>query len=151
MDSKYTAKHLLDILPHRFPFLLVDRVLSLSETEAVAVKNVTFNEPFFQGHFPEAPIMPGVLIVEAMAQLGGVFTSTYHDPKISQGYLTGMERVRFRKPVHPGDQLRLHIKLLKKRGQVYRFQGTAYVDEDLVCEAEILIIVRETLNAGELL
>lgn len=150
MAHEWNVQEVLSVLPHRYPFLMIDRVISVSENEAVALKNVSINEPFFQGHFPDEPIMPGVLIVEALAQLGGIFAFKYQKAESGRGYFMGMDKVRFRKPVYPGDQIRLHVKLLKRKGSVYRFEGIAYVGESVVCEAELLIIVRETLGDQEL-
>ncbi len=131
------ANAILNILPHRYPFLLVDRVVSIEEGRAVAIKNVTINEPFFQGHFPGQPIMPGVLILEALAQVGGVLA--FQTAKEAENHLViflGIDRAKFRKPVIPGDQLRLEVTLLHKRHPYWRLRGEAYVDDVLVCEME---------------
>jgi beta-hydroxyacyl-ACP dehydratase FabZ len=136
---------ILDTLPHRYPFLLVDRITEMeADRRIVGIKNVTINEPYFQGHFPGRPIMPGVLILEALAQAGGVlafksFTTTSR-PVV---YLTGVEGAKFRKPVVPGDQLRFEIEVLKKRPPFWKMQGRAYVGDDLVCEAELTAMVTE--------
>jgi 3-hydroxyacyl-[acyl-carrier-protein] dehydratase len=130
---------IMQILPHRYPFLLIDRVVELVRMQRiVAIKNVTINEPFFQGHFPTYPIMPGVLIVEAMAQAGGALLLTEvpdRDDKLM--VFTGIDEARFRAPVVPGDQVRIEVEVLKwsRRGATMR--GNAYVDGKLVCEAEI--------------
>jgi 3-hydroxyacyl-[acyl-carrier-protein] dehydratase len=130
---------IMQILPHRYPFLLIDRVVELVRMHRiVAIKNVTINEPFFQGHFPTYPIMPGVLIVEAMAQAGGALLLTEvpdRDDKLM--VFTGIDEARFRAPVVPGDQVRIELEVLKwsRRGATMR--GNAYVDGKLVCEAEI--------------
>jgi beta-hydroxyacyl-ACP dehydratase FabZ len=128
-------------LPHRYPFLLVDRVIRLVPgEEIVALKNVTFNEPFFQGHFPVKPVMPGVLIVEALAQAGGLLASESRGPE-KRGeiiYFMGMDAVRFRKPVVPGDQLTLEAKVLKMRSRVAKMAGRALVNDQLVAEAELM-------------
>ncbi|PLX96533.1 MAG: 3-hydroxyacyl-[acyl-carrier-protein] dehydratase FabZ [Desulfuromonas sp.] len=133
------ATEVMKRLPHRYPFLLVDGIESFTENESiVGVKNVTINEPFFQGHFPGHPIMPGVLIVEAMAQVGGLFASLNDeigDNKVT--YFTGIDRVKFRKPVVPGDVLRMELTLLKCRRGIYQFAGKAYVGDSLVTEAEL--------------
>ncbi|NLI80076.1 MAG: 3-hydroxyacyl-ACP dehydratase FabZ [Deltaproteobacteria bacterium] len=139
------AKDLLDILrilPHRYPFLLLDAILEETTETIVGLKNVTFNEPFFQGHFPGHPIMPGVLIVEAMAQAGGIlaFSHLEHTEK-NLVYFMGLDGVRFRKPVRPGDQLILKLKLLKRRGPVFKMKGEAYVKDQLVAEAELMATV----------
>ena len=136
---------ILNTLPHRYPFLLVDRITEMEENRRiVGVKNVTINEPFFQGHFPGRPIMPGVLILEAMAQVGGVLAfksvTTTSRPVV---YLTGVESAKFRKPVVPGDQVRFEIEVLKKRPPFWKMQGRAYVGDDLVCEAELTAMVTE--------
>lgn len=129
----------MNCLPHRYPFLLVDGIESFSENESiVGIKNVSINEPFFQGHFPGHPIMPGVLIVEAMAQVGGVFASLNDGiGKDKVTYFTGIDRVKFRKPVVPGDVLRMVLTLVKCRRGIYQFVGKAYVGETLVTEAEL--------------
>ncbi|OGW67116.1 MAG: 3-hydroxyacyl-[acyl-carrier-protein] dehydratase FabZ [Nitrospirae bacterium RIFCSPLOWO2_02_FULL_62_14] len=148
--SGFDIGTILNTLPHRYPFLLVDRIAELEENRRiVGIKNVTVNEPFFQGHFPGRPIMPGVLILEAMAQVGGVlafksFTATSR-PVV---YLTGVEHAKFRKPVVPGDQIRFEIEVLKKRPPFWKMQGKAYVGDDLVCEAELTAMVTEEKAEG---
>jgi beta-hydroxyacyl-ACP dehydratase FabZ len=127
------------ILPHRYPFLLVDRVIELVPMErVVGIKNVTQNEPFFPGHFPGHPIMPGVLVIEAMAQTGGIMLmnnqATAGDKLM---YFTGIESAKFRKPVRPGDQLRIEMQMLKFRAPLCRMTGRALVDGQVVCEAEL--------------
>jgi 3-hydroxyacyl-[acyl-carrier-protein] dehydratase len=130
---------ILRILPHRFPFLLIDRVLDLTRKERiVAIKNVTINEPFFAGHFPEMPIMPGVLIVEAIAQAGGALLLTeVEDRHDKLMVFTGIERARFRRPVVPGDQLRIEVEVKAWRRTAVRMEGTAYVGEKKVAEATV--------------
>jgi 3-hydroxyacyl-[acyl-carrier-protein] dehydratase len=125
------------ILPHRFPFLLIDRVVDLTRRERiVAIKNITINEPFFAGHFPGLPVMPGVLIVEAMAQAGGVLLYTEVEDRESKLVLfTGIERARFRRPVVPGDQLRIEVVVKVWRGNAGRMEGSAYVGDTLAAEA----------------
>ncbi|HUI84612.1 MAG TPA: 3-hydroxyacyl-ACP dehydratase FabZ [Candidatus Binatia bacterium] len=130
---------ILGLLPHRYPMLLLDRVVEVVRAKRiVAIKNVTFNEPFFNGHFPGYPIMPGVLIVEAMAQAGAALLFTEvterHDKLL---VFTGIERARFRRPVVPGDQLRIEVDVLAYRGTAGRLQGKAYVDGKLACEAVV--------------
>jgi beta-hydroxyacyl-ACP dehydratase FabZ len=148
--SKVEQVEIQGLLPHRYPFLLVDRVKELEPgRRIVAIKNVTINEPFFQGHFPGRPIMPGVLILEAMAQAGGVLVFKSGE---SSGkpvvYLTGIEEARFRRPVVPGDQLRFEIDVLKKRPPFWKMQGKAFVEDEMVCEAVVTAMVTEE-KAGE--
>ena len=141
MEKVYDIKTILQKLPHRYPFLLVDRVIELvKEQRIVALKNVTINEPFFQGHFPRTPIMPGVLIVEAMGQAGGVLVSQSLTTEI-QGqliYFMGFDKVRFRKPVVPGDQLFLELEMLKLRSRAVKMAGVAKVDGNIVAEATLM-------------
>jgi beta-hydroxyacyl-ACP dehydratase FabZ len=132
-------------LPHRYPFLLVDRVQELEPgRRIVGIKNVTVNEPFFQGHFPDRPIMPGVLIIEALAQVGGVLAFKSAPPAGQPVvYLTGVDKAKFRKPVVPGDRLRFEVEVLKQRPPFWKMHGKAYVDSNLVCEAELTAMVTE--------
>jgi UDP-3-O-[3-hydroxymyristoyl] N-acetylglucosamine deacetylase / 3-hydroxyacyl-[acyl-carrier-protein] dehydratase len=131
---------ILDVIPHRYPFLLVDRILEVEGTKRiVGIKNVTINEPFFQGHFPGHPIMPGVLIIEAMAQVGGMLLlGTIEDPDQKVVYFMSLDNVKFRRPVLPGDQLRCELEMLQNRGRTCRMKGMAYVDGNVVCEAEMM-------------
>ncbi len=147
----FGPKEIQEILPHRYPFLLVDRILDLElGKRVVGIKNVTINEPFFQGHFPGHPIMPGVLILEAMAQVGGFLLmrslDTRGEKKIM--YFTGIDKARFRRPVVPGDQLRFELELLQLRRQVCRMRGEASVEGKLVAEAELSSIVVDRDPAG---
>jgi len=130
---------LMNLLPHRYPMLLLDRVIEMVRGKRiVAIKNVTINEPFFAGHFPDYPIMPGVLIVEAMAQAGAALLFTeVTDREGKLLVFTGIERARFRRPVTPGDQLRIEVDVLAFRGTAGRLQGKAYVDGKLACEAVV--------------
>ncbi len=141
---------ILKILPHRYPFLLVDRVIEFTPGERlVAIKNVSFNEPHFQGHFPDNPVMPGVLILEAMAQAGALFAG-YTDVESVAGrlvYFMTIDRVRFRKPVIPGDQLRLVLTLARRRKDIWRFDGKAYTGEDLAAEALLMAMTRDAKEA----
>jgi UDP-3-O-[3-hydroxymyristoyl] N-acetylglucosamine deacetylase / 3-hydroxyacyl-[acyl-carrier-protein] dehydratase len=133
-------ERILSVLPHRYPFLLVDRILEIDgATRIVGLKNVTINEPFFQGHFPGHPIMPGVLIVEAMAQVGGcLMLGTMERSETKVVYFMALDRVRFRRPVRPGDQLRLEVEVLQVRGPTCRMKGVATVDGKVAAEAEMM-------------
>lgn len=127
------------IIPHRYPFLLVDRIIEIEPMKrAVGIKSVTGNESFFQGHFPGQPVMPGVLILEAMAQVGGVAMLYPEENRGKLAMFAGMERVKFRKPVVPGDQLRMVSELIKVRGTMGKLWGEAYVDGQVVAEGEFL-------------
>lgn len=131
---------ILQVLPHRYPFLLVDRILEYEkEKRIVGIKNVTINEPFFQGHFPGRPIMPGVLIIEAMTQMGGVLLLRDHELR-EKGlvYLVGIDHAKFRRTVLPGDQLRIVVDVLRYKHTICKMRGEAFVDGNLVAEAEIL-------------
>lgn len=132
---------IMSYLPHRYPFLLVDRIIDVQSGKSITgIKNVTFNEPFFQGHFPGQPIMPGVLIIEAMAQVAGIFAfSSGVEGKVV--YFMSIEKAKFRRPVVPGDQLRLEIKVLQQRGNVWKFSGAATVDGKLASEADFTAMV----------
>jgi 3-hydroxyacyl-[acyl-carrier-protein] dehydratase len=138
-----TINEIMKHLPHRYPFLLVDRIVELEPgVRALGIKNVTINEPFFQGHFPDQPIMPGVLIIEAMAQVAGVmaFRSGVEGNSV---YFMSIDNAKFRRPVVPGDQVRMEIKVLKQRGNVWKFSGVATVDEKMVSEAEFTAMVTD--------
>lgn len=141
----YTVEDILQVLPHRYPFLLVDRILEIEEGKRiVGLKNVTINEPFFQGHFPGHPIMPGVLIIEAMAQVGGMLLMrSIEDPSSKVVYFMSLDNVKFRRPVKPGDQLRLELEVLQMRGTMSKMRGVAYVDGQVVTEAEMAAMVRD--------
>ncbi|HLQ67778.1 MAG TPA: bifunctional UDP-3-O-[3-hydroxymyristoyl] N-acetylglucosamine deacetylase/3-hydroxyacyl-ACP dehydratase [Candidatus Limnocylindrales bacterium] len=133
-----------EIMPHRYPLLLIDRILSLEENRVVGIKNVTINEPFFAGHFPGHPIMPAVLIIEAMAQCGGVLLlNTVERPREKLVYFMGIDNAKFRKPVRPGDQLRFELNLLRLKQRICKMEGKAYVHGDLVAEAELLSSIVE--------
>jgi len=133
-------REIMDRIPHRYPFLLVDRVVELvPQQRVVAIKNVTMNEPFFQGHFPGAPVMPGVLIVEALAQAGAVLLLCDIPDRASKlVYFTGIDQARFRRPVVPGDQIRMTVEVMKLRARSCKMRATAEVDGELVAEAEIM-------------
>ena len=143
------VKEIMQIMPHRYPFLLVDRIESLKAgEEIVGIKNVTINEPFFAGHFPGNPIMPGVLIIEAMAQVGGIL-AFHSSPKEWAGslvYFMGIDKVRFRKPVVPGDQLRLKLTTIRQKQRVFKMRGEAYVEDTLVAEAELMAAIERGRN-----
>jgi UDP-3-O-[3-hydroxymyristoyl] N-acetylglucosamine deacetylase/3-hydroxyacyl-[acyl-carrier-protein] dehydratase len=134
---------IMEIMPHRYPFLLVDRIIDLQPGKTVTgIKNVTINEPFFQGHFPGHPIMPAVLIIEAMAQVGGVLLlSSVEDPRGKLVYFSGIDEARFRQPVTPGDQLRFELELIKLRGPICKMKGTAWVGDSKVAEANLMSTV----------
>ena len=139
------------ILPHRYPFLLIDRVLSFQlGKRIVGLKNVTSNEPFFQGHFPDRPIMPGVLIAEAMAQVGGILAllSTPENLGNPSVFLMGLDKVRFRQPVLPGDQLRLEVVTIRSGKKFWKMQGKAFVNDTLVAEGEIMAAVGQEGEMG---
>ena len=130
-------------LPHRYPFLLVDRIIDIQPNVSITgIKNVTINEPFFQGHFPGQPIMPGVLMVEAMAQVAGVlaFSSGVEAKSV---FFMSIEKAKFRRPVVPGDQLKMEIKVLHQRGNVWKFSGEAKVDDKTVSEAEFTAMMSD--------
>lgn len=141
METVLDILAIMQRLPHRYPFLLIDRIVRfVPGQEIVALKNVTMNEPFFQGHFPAKPVMPGVLIIEALAQAGGILAAEIRGAE-KQGeiiYFMGMDAVRFRKPVVPGDQLMLEARVLKMRSRVAKMAGRALVDGQLVAEAELM-------------
>lgn len=126
------------VLPHRYPFLLVDRILELKDRTAVGVKNISGSEPFFQGHFPDKPVMPGVLMVEALAQVGGVLMLSKSENKGKLAYLVSINDARFRKMVVPGDQLRLEIEVVKMKSKIGLVHGRATVNGEEVCNAEIM-------------
>jgi beta-hydroxyacyl-ACP dehydratase FabZ len=133
-----------DILPHRYPFLLVDRIEELETERIVGIKNVTANEPFFVGHFPEFPVMPGVLIVEAMAQVAGVLVlKQIENRKSKLVLLAGVDGAKFRKPVRPGDQLRIEMKVLRQKATMVKVSGVATVNGVTVAEAEILCVLTD--------
>jgi 3-hydroxyacyl-[acyl-carrier-protein] dehydratase len=139
--SAIDIKEIIQLLPHRYPFLLVDRILEVEKGKSITgLKNVTINEPFFQGHFPSDPIMPGVLILERMAQAGGILA--FHSVPEMVGekliYFAGIDKVRFRQPVVPGDQLFFEMEVLKQKGKIWKMSGKAKVNGNLVAEAELI-------------
>ena len=135
-----SVREILKHIPHRYPFVLVDRIVEIDpEHKIVGIKNVSINENFFQGHFPDHPVMPGVLICEALAQVGAIFA---HNARGGRGedkifVLTGLDKVKFKRPVEPGDQLRLEVTCLKRRGSFWKLHGVASVEGKLVAQAEI--------------
>jgi len=142
-DSAKTIdiEEILKLLPHRYPFILVDRILEVTAGESiVGLKNVTINEPFFQGHFPARPIMPGVLILEGMAQAGGLLAYITEQDMVGEKliYFAGMDGVRFRQPVVPGDQIIFKLKVVKRKGKIWKMGGEAFVDDKLVAEAQLM-------------
>ena len=130
-------------IPHRYPFLLVDKIIEMKKGKrVVGIKNVSTNEPFFEGHFPKFPVMPGVLIIEGMAQTACVFASVEMEKNSeSIAYFMGIDKAKFRKPVVPGDQLRFELDVIKRRGTIYRFRGNAFVEGKLVAEAEVMAML----------
>jgi beta-hydroxyacyl-ACP dehydratase FabZ len=141
MEQNLDIQGILELLAHRYPFLLIDRVIETVPGDKItALKNVTINEPFFQGHFPGRPIMPGVLIIEAMAQAGGILA--YLTGSVEQRnrliYFMGMDKVRFRKPIVPGDQIILEAKIIKFRSKAAKMSGIATVNDQMVAEAELM-------------
>jgi len=141
LPGELDIQAILKLLPHRYPFVMVDRITTIDPGKAIeGLKNVTINEPFFQGHFPERPVMPGVMILEGMAQVGGVLGFKSKPEMIGQKllYFAGINNARFRKPVVPGDQVIFKLKLLKMKRGIMVMEGRAYVDDQLVAEAELM-------------
>lgn len=140
----------MKLLPHRYPFLLVDKIYNMNGDEScVGVKNVTINEPFFPGHFPQFPVMPGVLIIEGLAQTAGALcvSSLKEDYKAELVYFMGIDKAKFRKPVLPGDQIHYHVRKIRNRGRVWRFSGEAKVEGAVAAEAEISAMLADTAEA----
>ncbi len=132
-----------EIIPHRYPFLLVDRVLEIEEGKKVTgLKNVSVNEPFFAGHFPDYPVMPGVLILEALAQVGAIAVLGIEENKGKIGFLAGVDKCRFKRQVKPGDQLKLEVEIMRMKGPIGKGKGIATVDGELACEAEIMFAIK---------
>lgn len=137
---------ILQCLPHRYPFLLVDRIIKVEDGYLEALKNITINEPHFTGHFPENPVMPGVLMIEALAQAGGIYAIESNpdlNPDNVEIFFMSVDNVKFRKPVIPGDQLILKIEQLNKKRDIYKMSGKAYVDNKVVCELVLVAMVRK--------
>lgn len=146
----FDIKKIMEVLPHRYPFLLVDRVIEMEPGKRiVTVKNVTINEPFFQGHFPGYPIMPGVLLIEAMAQTWGILVLSQEPERVQEKSILfiGIDNARFRKPVVPGDQVRFELEAMNLKRSIWKFKGKAFVEGTLVAEAELMATVR--VNLGE--
>lgn len=134
-------KEIMEIIPHRYPFLLIDKVIKIEENKITAIKNVTANEHYFQGHFPAEPVMPGVLIIESLAQAGAVALLSKDEFKGKIAYFAGINNAKFRRKVVPGDTLRLEVELTKIRGKAGVGYGIAYVDDKKVCEGELTFMV----------
>ena len=137
--TRFEIQDIIRILPHRYPFILIDQIVEMKPGESlVAIKNVTINEPFFPGHFPSQPVMPGVLSLEIMSQAGAFLVLNYvDDPMKKNMFFTGADAVRFRKPIVPGNQMRIHMKLVKQKLNLCRFEGKCYVEDELVVEAKL--------------
>lgn len=138
-----SAHDIKDIIPHRYPFLLVDKVIEKEEGKrVVGLKNVSINEPFFQGHFPEHPVMPGVLILESLAQVGAIAVLDMEENKGKIGFLAGVDKCRFKREVTPGDQLQLEVEIIRMKGQIGKGKGTATVNGEVACTAEITFAIK---------
>jgi 3-hydroxyacyl-[acyl-carrier-protein] dehydratase len=152
MSITLDIRAILEHLPHRYPFLLVDRVLSLEKGKnIVAIKNVTINEPYFVGHFPHLPVMPGVLQIEALAQAAGILSFQTMDKKSDANsiyYFVGIDEARFKRPVVPGDQLRLEVEITKMRAGIWKYSGRTLVDGQVACEAQLMCTLRTIEPVG---
>lgn len=137
------VQQIKEVIPHRYPFLLVDKVIEMEEAKrVVGIKNVTINEPFFEGHFPEYPVMPGVLILEALAQVGAIAVLGIDENKGKIGFLAGVDKCRFKRQVKPGDQLRLEVEILRMKGPIGKGKAIATVDGEVACKAEITFAIK---------
>ena len=144
----FSIREIMELLPHRFPFLLVDRIVEWEPGKRiVGIKNVTINEPFFQGHFPGHPIMPGVLIIEAVAQAGGILALKAMGGEKRIAYFAGIDNCKFRRPVVPGDQLRLEVTVLARKGPVWKMHGEALVDGAVVAKADVTATIPDGVEA----
>lgn len=147
MKNSLDIHKVLQMLPHRYPFLLIDRVLDYTKGESLtAIKNVTINEPFFPGHFPNRPVMPGVLVIEAMAQACGILTNLTDETRASDKgvfLFVGIDKARFKRQVEPGDQLRFEVRITRKIRGIWMYEGSAYVGEELACSAELMCTYKE--------
>ena len=153
MNYVMGINEILKYLPHRYPFLLIDRVIDIKMGESlVAIKNITMNEQFFVGHFPNRPVMPGVLILEAMAQAGGVLAYKSTNTTPEEGvlyYFAGIDKARFRRVVEPGDQLRLEVKVLRSKRDIWVLEGSAYVGDELACSAEFMSARKQEVKSRD--
>jgi 3-hydroxyacyl-[acyl-carrier-protein] dehydratase len=138
---KLDVSQIQEVIPHRYPFLLIDQIIELTESRVVGIKNVTINESFFQGHFPQYPVMPGVLIIEALAQIGAVLVLEKEENRGKLAFFTGIDKVRFRGQVKPGDVLRLELEMLKLKANMGKGKGIAYVGDKLVAEGELMFAI----------
>ena len=147
--NSFGVEDILEFLPHRYPFLLVDRIIEYEkDSRIVGIKNVTINEPFFQGHFPGSPVMPGVLIIESMAQVGGFLVfKTLSEREGKLVYFMGIEHARFRKPVRPGDQLRIEMIITRAGKRVGKLKGKAFVDGQVVAEGDLMFSLVDRLQS----
>ncbi len=142
-------EEIMKLLPHRYPFILIDRIIEIEPAKScTAIKNVTINEPYFHGHFPDQPVMPGVLILESMAQAGAFLTlNSVENPMCKNMFFSAVEKAKFRKPIIPGDQVRIEMELLKIRMNAVKLRGIAYVDDKIVTEAIIMANIVDRAGA----